>query len=508
MHSINLRQVSVLAPEPLFQDLNVVIEDGDRLGVIAGNGGGKSTLLRCLAGMAEPSAGEIIRSRGLRLGFVEQDVPPSLLELSLAEAIRRAIPPEEREAQAWRVDLALDEFEAPDALRNQATAALSGGWQRLALIARAWIADPDVLLLDEPTNHLDLAKIQLLEDWINGPARGAAMVIASHDRQFLDACTNRTLFLRPSLSRSYAHAYSRARRLLAEDDAAQAARRAKDTREAARLRQSAGELRNIGVNSRSDAAQRKSMQMQRRAESLEGTLRPAHVERSGDIRLGNRGTHARVLLALADISVHAPDGRALFATGKLEVLQQDRIVLLGRNGVGKSQFVALLRRAITEAGGIAGIRVSPTLRLGYVDQQMSQLPGGETPHGFISGSFRPGDQRSTSLLAGAGFPVEKQHQPIARLSPGQKARLGLLTLRLAEPNFYLMDEPTNHLDIVGQEQLEEEMLAHQATCILVSHDRRFAQAVGTRYLLIERGGLTEIDAPESFYRALRGERQP
>ena len=123
--------------------------------------------------------------------------------------------------------------------------------------------------------------------------------------------------------------------------------------------------------------------------------------------------------------------------------------------------------------GDPGVRTSPSVVVGYTDQEMSQLPQGSTAHDFILATYRLGDQRSRSLLAGAGFGVEKQGQPIARLSPGEKARLALLALRLAEPNFYLMDEPTNHVDIAGRERLEAEILASEATCLLVSHDRTF-----------------------------------
>ena len=98
-------------------------------------------------------------------------------------------------------------------------------------------------------------------------------------------------------------------------------------------------------------------------------------------------------------------------------------------------------------------------------------------------------------MAGAGFDVDTQRRPIARLSLGQKARLGLLALRLTEPNFYLMDEPTNHVDIAGQERLEAEILKHESTCVLVSHDRFFLRAIGTRFLRIEKGHLTEVDDP-------------
>ncbi|MEJ0016915.1 MAG: ATP-binding cassette domain-containing protein [Acetobacteraceae bacterium] len=499
MPTINLRDVGVLSPHPLFRDLTLTIGDADRIGLIAGNGGGKTTLLRCLAGAAEPTRGDIVRSRGMRIGYVEQDVPQALLSLPLAEAIRRAMPPMERVGEAWRVDVILDEFAAPDELRERPLQALSGGWQRLALIARAWVTEPDALLLDEPTNHLDLAKIQMLEAWI--AASRVPMVIASHDRSFLDACTTRTLFLRPGVSPCYAHSYTVARRLLAQDDAAQEAKAAKETREVDRLRRNANELKNVGINSGSDLLLKKSKQLRERAASLETTIGTLHAERSGEIRLANRGTHAKLMLACADLDVVAPDGRRLFRIEKLDVFQQDRLVLLGRNGVGKSQFVQRLRRALA-GEEIAGVRASPSIVPGYVDQLMSHLPDAATPHGFICDRFRPGDQRAVALLAGAGFSVEMQRRPISLLSFGQKARLGLLALRLAEPNFYLMDEPTNHVDIAGQERLEAEIVAQQATCVIVSHDRAFVQAIGTRFLLIDRGRLQEIDAPDAFYRTL------
>ena len=183
--------------------------------------------------------------------------------------------------------------------------------------------------------------------------------------------------------------------------------------------------------------------------------------------------------------MHAPDGRLLFRIDKLGVRQGDRLVLLGRNGVGKSSCLAMLRRALAEP--VAGLQISPSVRPGITDQGMAHLPDAQTPHRFVAARPGIGDGRATALLAGAGFGIEAQTRPIGVLSPGQKARLGLLALRLAEPNFYLLDEPTNHVDIPGQEQLESELLAQGATCVLVSHDRSFVEAVGTRFLLIEEG---------------------
>src|SRR5688500_16428820 len=220
MTSLNLRNVGVVAHTPLFQNLNLVIGEGDRLGLVAANGAGKSTLLKCLVGHMEPTEGDIVGSRGLRIALVEQDVPAGLLDLSLHDMLLTALTVDERVTQEWRVDMVLDEFETPADLRSLPMRALSGGWQRLALIARAWITQPDMLLLDEPTNHLDLEKLFKLEAWINAAGYTAPIVVASHDRDFLDACTTKTLFLRPENSVSFAHPYRRARELLEAHDAA------------------------------------------------------------------------------------------------------------------------------------------------------------------------------------------------------------------------------------------------------------------------------------------------
>ena len=166
MGSISLNSAGVVATTTLFDNLSLVIGEGDRVGLVAGNGNGKTTLLRCIAGQQELTHGEIVRSRGLRVGFVEQDVPAGLLPLSLRDAVLDALPAEARETDSWRAEIVLDEFETPDHMRDREVSRLSGGWQRLMLIARVWINEPDALLLDEPTNHLDLGKIIQLERWL------------------------------------------------------------------------------------------------------------------------------------------------------------------------------------------------------------------------------------------------------------------------------------------------------------------------------------------------------
>src|SRR5690606_4235232 len=158
-------------------------------------------LLRAIAGTTEATSGDVVRSRGLQIGYVEQDVPTRLHELPLYDAILDALPEAERETDSWRVDVVLDEFKTPEEMRQRQVRALSGSWQRLMLLMRVWVGQPDALLLDEPTNHLDLEKIFQLEEWLNLSVANMPVIIASHDRDFLDAVTNRTLFLRPETSR-------------------------------------------------------------------------------------------------------------------------------------------------------------------------------------------------------------------------------------------------------------------------------------------------------------------
>jgi len=503
MSLISLKNVAVTLGTPLFSDLNLVIGAGDRIGLVAANGRGKSTLLRCLSGGAEPSAGDITLSRGLTIGHVEQNVPPALLDRTFHEAVASALDPETLDAESWRVDVALDMLDVPAELRERPVKALSGGWQRLMLLARVSVQEPDAYLLDEPTNHLDLGKIARLEDWLSALPRDTPVVVASHDRAFLDAVTNRTLFLRPERSPIFALPYSRARAALEEADAALERQYERDMKTAEQLRRQAAKLNNIGINSGSDLLTVKTKQLKARAERLEEMAKPAHRERSaGDIRLANRGTHAKVLISFDDVTVSTPDGTPLFATGKRAICQGDRIVLLGANGTGKSRFIELIRAAI--GGGVDGVKVTPSVVLGYADQALSGMDGDDTPFALLSRRFELGDQRLRSLLAGAGMSVEMQGRALGKLSGGQRARLMMLVLRLTNPNFYLLDEPTNHLDIDGQEALEAELLGHEASCVLASHDRSFIRNVGNRFWLIDRRRLTEVDDPEGFFAAARG----
>ena len=501
MTLMNISALGVILGDPLFTDLTLTISKGDRLGLVAANGRGKTTLLECLANAAEATTGEIIRAHGLRIGYVTQYVPDEAREKTLYDWVLAALPAEQAEYESWRVDVVLDALSVPYDLQHQLMSALSGGWQRTAMLAAAWITEPDILLLDEPTNHLDLHRIGLLQEWLGTLPRDVAVVITSHDRAFLDATTNRTLFLRTESSRVFQIPYSAARVALDEADAADERRFANDLNKAQQLRKQAAKLKNIGINSGSDLLVIKTKQLTERAAQMEAAARPAYQDRSaGDIRLANSGTHAKALLTLEDARVETPDGRLLYRTGQKWILPGDRIVLLGANGTGKTRLVNLIEQALQ--GAVGAIKSTPSVVPAYSDQHLSQLNEGDTPMRAVTREFDIGDQRARSALARAGVNIDMQDTQIGALSGGQKARLAMLILRLKNPNFYLLDEPTNHLDIEGQEALETELIRHGASCLLVSHDRSFLRNVGNRFWWIKGKKLEEVDSPEPF---LQGE---
>ncbi|MEJ6396284.1 ABC-F family ATP-binding cassette domain-containing protein [Yoonia sp. 208BN28-4] len=498
MTLLNLRNLGVTLGSPLFTGLDLTLNKGDRLGLVAANGVGKSTLLSCIDGSLDPTTGDITTARGLRVGHVRQHVPDADLGKTLYDLVLTALPPDQQDFESWRVDVVLDDLAVPVELHQRPLSELSGGWQRTAMLAAAWVSEPDVLMLDEPTNHLDLTRIGLLQKWLARLPRDVAVILTSHDRAFLDEATTRTLFLRQETSRDFALPYTPARDALDEADAADKRRFTNEMRQAQQLRKQAAKLKNIGINSGSDLLVKKTKQLSDRAEAMEAAARPGYKERgAGDIKLGNSGTHAKALVTLDDVQVQTPDGRDLYRTGQKWISRGDRVLLLGRNGAGKTQLVRMVHHALT--GGESAITHTPSVVLGYSDQALSQLDPAQTPMQTVTHQFDVGDQRARGLLAGAGMTIAMQDTPLAKLSGGQKARLAMLALRLTHPNFYLLDEPTNHLDIDGQEALEDELVAHGASCLLVSHDRSFVRAVANRFWLVDRKRLIEIDDPEPFF---------
>lgn len=503
MTILQFQSISAIARDILFQNLDLTLNKGDCLGLVAGNGQGKTTLLRQIVGQLDPHQGQIITSRGTKIGYMPQELAADDLPLTVRDYVLSALPADQRDFEAWRVDVALNDLAVPYDYFDYQLAELSGGWRRLVMMARLLVGEPDILVLDEPTNHLDLEKIYLIERVLKAMQGKVVTVLTSHDRAFLDSVTNKTLFLRPGTCLSFDVSYSHARIALEELDQAARNKAERDMKEINRLRTNAAKLYNVGLNSGSDLLQTKAKQLKVRAAKIEDQIGALHKDRQGDVTLANRGSHAKVAMSFDHYQVATPDGRKLFSIEKLFHYQGDRIVVLAENGRGKTQLIKAVRRALS-GQEVAGIWTTPSNVVAYADQNLDMLPDKQSPLSFVTEHFDVGDQRAKGLLANIGYIYEQQSQPIAQLSFGQRTRLVLLALRLTEPNFYLLDEPTNHLDIDGREQLERELVEREPSALVISHDRHFVRAVGTRFFEIDqRDRLIEVDCPEPFFDRLQ-----
>ncbi|MGH6992944.1 MAG: ABC-F family ATP-binding cassette domain-containing protein [Caulobacteraceae bacterium] len=485
---------------PVFSGISFLI-DPARTALVGDNGAGKSTLMACLAGELELNRGKLVRSRGLKTGWLPQEIPAGFDGLAARQVLERALADAH---QAWRIEALTDEIGLARSLLEAPFGELSGGWKRLVLIAAAArLADPDILLLDEPTNHLDLSNINTLETWLEGPFASLPLLVISHDRAFLDRMTERTLFLRSDGLSAFKAPFARAREALIERDLAAARQRSLEEKEIARLQKAAARytlwaVKNPDLNRRKKAIESRV----RRIREAQGELARPDRRR---LALSEGEVAARAALRIEGLEVAAPGGRALFSIDRLIVGSGDKIALLGANGAGKSTLVKRLAAAFAarlphyETG--AAIRFNPACRLALFDQALAGLDPASSPLEHLTEKGGSSRQEAVRSLARAGFPRARQGEPIAVLSPGERARLVFLALEAARPNFYLLDEPTSHLDIAGQEDLEAELDASDVAALIVSHDRFFIRAAASRFLEIRTGRLVEIEDAEPFFAA-------
>ena len=486
----------------VFEGVTLQLDDA-RTALVGENGAGKSTLLKCLTGELDLSAGNILRSRGLKIGYVPQETPSGLDGLTVREVLERALPTQDG-SDAWQVDVLIDEYGIDHALAEQGFATFSGGWQRLMLIAAAArLAQPDLLILDEPTNYLDLSNINILERWLAQDAR-LPMLIVSHDREFLQRNSSRTIFLRSDGAHAFDQPFLKARESLLERDAAEAVRRKLEDKEIKRLQKVAARYRVWGVLN--DKFHKRAKSTEKRIDRLEADRTDAWRARERRLELNGGDLDAKVALRLQDVSVTIPDGsRRLYGVDRLSVAMGDRIAILGANGVGKSMLLNALAAAydpkMEHYDGAAPIRFNPGARMVHFDQRMRELPLNLTLLAYVTAADGVTDADATKLLAKAGFAYARVRQPISTLSHGERARLIFLRLQLMKPNLYLLDEPTNHLDIEGQEALEAQLEEADVTCLFVSHDRFFTRTAATRFLEVKKGRLVEIESAEDFFDA-------
>lgn len=511
---LTLRGVSLAYGHvPLLDGVDLTIEAGERLGLLGRNGTGKSTLLKVVAGIAEPDEGEIRRSDGLRIAMLEQDLPSggegSVFDVvagglvEVGERVRayhhalRALEADHTPANLQALERAQQALEAVDGWRleqrvatvisrlglpaDRDMAALSGGLQRRVLLARALVSEPELLLLDEPTNHLDIDGIAWLEEFLLG--YDGALLFITHDRAFLQRLATRILELDRGQLTSWPGDYAnylrrREERLHAEAKA--------NERFDKRLQQEEVWIRQ-GIKARrtrNEGRVRALEQMRRE--------RAARREQAGQARIALEAAErsGKLVAEVENATVRFGEHTVIrdFST---RILRGDRIGIIGPNGAGKTTLIRLLLGELPPERG--SVRLGSKLQVAYFDQSRAQLD----PEKTVLDNLNQGSDVVTvngrqkhviSYLQDFLFAPERVRSPVRSLSGGERNRLLLARLFTRPANLLVMDEPTNDLDVETLELLEELLVEYQGTLLLVSHDRAFLDNVVTSTLVFEGDG--------------------
>jgi ATP-binding cassette, subfamily F, member 3 len=503
----------------IFDSVRASLTRGERVGLVGANGAGKTTLLRIVAALEAPDEGRVHVARDTRVGWLDQETgldPRWELSATVRELVRGGA----ADVEAMEAELARLEAAGAEAVQSQAYAAtrerfeardgyhldqrvtealaglgvpqdrwaappreLSGGEQTRVALARLLLADPDLLLLDEPTNHLDVAAIEWLEGAL--ARRDGALVVASHDRAFLDAVVTRIWELRGRRLRTFRGAYSAY--LLQREDAD-----ARRRREAAAGAEAIAHEERLIQRYRSQRKHVKMHEHERRLDRLRGAA--VDEPRSGPTLAIPGARPGRSVLRASEVSValeevvcgfRAPgggDSRAIVRIGRLEARRGERIGLVGPNGAGKT---TLLRTIAGQLPAISGfVRVGRGTVPAYLSQLRDRpLPGTTVLDAMLAAS-RLDEGPARSYLARFLFRGDDVRKPVADLSGGERSRLELALVGVGEANLLLLDEPTNHLDIPAREALETFLRETPATVIVVSHDRRLLEGVCERLWVV------------------------
>ena len=510
----------------LFENIAFGINEGERIGLIAANGAGKTTLLNIIAGRMDYDSGAVVFRRDLRVGYLEQN-PQFPAGTTVLEACFQGENETVRTLAQYEQALARNDTAALDALfpRMEALGAwdfeqrakqilsrlqitdleqrvetLSGGQLKRVALAAALIVEPELLILDEPTNHLDLEMTEWLEEYLAG--RRMSLLMVTHDRYFLDRVCNEILEIDDRRIYSYKGNYSyylekRQERI--------------DAADATVARMKNLYRRELEWIRRTPSA--RSGKAKYRIDAFQEIKEKAHVRRNeAEVQLDVRQTYigkkifeALHLFKRFGERVILDDFSYLFA-------RYEKMGIVGNNGTGKSTFIKMLLGLELADSGV--IDVGETVRFGYYSQQGLEFDPEARVIDVITAiseniTLSDGKQISASqLLTRFLFSRQAQYDYVAKLSGGERRRLYLCTILMANPNFLVRDEPTNDLDIQTLNVMEEYLAAFSGCLIVVSHDRYFMDKVADHLLVFHGEGRIE-DFPGNYtdYRSRQRERE-
>jgi len=466
---------------PTFVDVSVALGKGDRACLVGRNGGGKSTLLKALAGLIELDAGERFQQPGTRVAYMPQE-PVFDPGLTAAEFVASGLASAAGDGRHL-VEAALD---AVDVKPDRPLVNLSGGEGRRISLAQALVGEPDILLLDEPTNHLDIPAIEWLEERLAAYSGGLLMI--SHDRAFLRRLSRRTLWLDRGTLRELDKGYAAFEAWSEDIIAAEAAEQARADKRIA--------SETLWLREGISARRRRNQGRVRRLAEMRGERARRVNQRQAKLGSAIAETGGRLVIELAHVGKIFPGeaGDTVIASDfSTRVLRGDRVGLIGRNGAGKSTLLGILAGAIAPDRGT--VRLGTNLIPAIFDQRRIALDPDASPWSTLTGDagdtvFVQGQPRHVaSYLKDFLFEERQFKAKVATLSGGERNRL-LLAKVLAQPsNLLILDEPTNDLDIETLDLLEEVLADYDGTLLLVSHDRDFLDRLVSGIIAVEGDGV-------------------
>ncbi|MCG3266324.1 ABC-F family ATP-binding cassette domain-containing protein [Yoonia sp. I 8.24] len=484
--------------DPVFEDLSLVVQPGDRVALVGRNGSGKSTLMKVMAGLVEVDSGTRVASPGVQVGYMEQDPTMEGFE-TLGEYAASGLDIDE----AYKVDMVAEGLKF-DPAGKVATA--SGGERRRAALAKLMAEAPELMLLDEPTNHLDIEAIAWLENELK--TTRAAFVLISHDRAFLRALTRATLWIDRGAVRRAEEGFENFeawREKIWEEEDQQRHKLNRKIKQEARWAVE-------GISARRTRNQGRLRALQDlRAEKA------SQIKRQGTAAMAFDGGSTSGKKVVEAFGLTKSFGDKQIVQGlDLTVQRGDRIAFVGPNGVGKTTLIKMLLGQVAPDEG--NVKLGTNLDIAVFDQTRAALNNDMTlwenlandPELGVSGKsdqimVRGNPKHVVGYLKEFLFDEAQARAPVRSLSGGEKARLLLARLMARESNLLILDEPTNDLDIETLDLLQDILGDYDGTVLLVSHDRDFLDRVATTTIAMEGNGQAVVYAGGwTDYRAQRG----
>ncbi|HEW4195630.1 TPA: ABC-F family ATP-binding cassette domain-containing protein [Streptococcus pneumoniae] len=515
------------AGEVLFDNINLQVDERDRIALVGKNGAGKSTLLKILVGEEEPTSGEINKKKDISLSYLAQDsrfesentiydemlhvfndlrrTERQLRQMELemgeksGEDLDKLMSDYDRLSENFRqaggftyeadIRAILNGFKFDESMWQMKIAEFSGGQNTRLALAKMLLEKPNLLVLDEPTNHLDIETISWLENYLVNYS--GALIIVSHDRYFLDKVATITLDLTKHSLDRYVGNYSRFVELKEQKLVTEAKNYEKQQKEIAALEDFVN--RNLVRASTTKRAQSRRKQL----EKMERLDKPEAGKKAANMTFQSEKTSGNVVLTVENTAI-GYDGEVLSQPINLDLRKMNAVAIVGPNGIGKSTFIKSIVDQIPFIKGEK--RFGANVEVGYYDQTQSKLTPSNTVLDELWNDFKLTPEVEIRNRLGAFlFSGDDVKKSVGMLSGGEKARLLLAKLSMENNNFLILDEPTNHLDIDSKEVLENALIDFDGTLLFVSHDRYFINRVATHVLELSENGSTLYLGDYDYY---------